>query len=251
MNKGLELEKKIARQLKDAKIPFETQVSVGGLRADFVVRGPDDRLIIIEAKSWDPKPGFTARAVQQARLYQEALRADAALIVLDELKRNMPSDGVVTINGLIPALKAELEKPRKRRARIETGEGRPTVFAAMPFSHEYDDVYFVAMSFAAESAGAVCTRIDRQEFEGDIVERIKKSIEECIAVIADLSESKPNVLYEAGYAHALKRPTVHICSTRLEDLPFDVRNWNTIEYKKGQTHQLRKALARRLRSVMQ
>jgi len=69
-------------------------------------------------------------------------------------------------------------------------------------------------------------------------------------VIVDLSEAKPNVLYEAGYAHALRKPVVHICSTPLSELPFDVRNWNTIAYRRGQTALLREPLARRLKAVM-
>jgi nucleoside 2-deoxyribosyltransferase len=83
-----------------------------------------------------------------------------------------------------------------------------------------------------------------------VVERIKRLIKESSAVIADLSEAKSNVLYEVGYAHALKRPTIHICSTPLEQLPFDVRNWNTITYVKGQTHKLKTDLARRLKAIL-
>src|SRR5712692_7103428 len=51
-----------------------------------------------------------------------------------------------------------------------------------------------------------------------------------ISTISGTSPGKPNVLYEAGFAHALGKPTVHICSTPLSALPFDVRNWNTIAY---------------------
>ena len=66
---------------------------------------------------------------------------------------------------------------------------------------------------------------NRVEFAGDIVDEIRRLIEASIAVIIDLSEAKPNVLYEAGYVHALGKPTVHICSTPMSGLPFDVRNW--------------------------
>jgi nucleoside 2-deoxyribosyltransferase len=92
--------------------------------------------------------------------------------------------------------------------------------------------------------------VDRKEFSGDIVEEIKRLIRGSAAVIVDLSEVKPNVLYEAGYAHALRKPVVHICSTPLSKLPFDVRNWNTIAYRRGQTALLREPLARRLKAVM-
>lgn len=92
--------------------------------------------------------------------------------------------------------------------------------------------------------------MDREEFAGDIVEEIKRLIKASKAVIADLSEGKPNVLYEAGFAHALGKPTVHICSTALTELPFDVRNWNTVAYTLGQTTKLREPLARRLKAVI-
>jgi nucleoside 2-deoxyribosyltransferase len=124
------------------------------------------------------------------------------------------------------------------------------VFAAMPFSPSYDDVYFVAMAQAAKESGLECRRVDRQEFEGDIVDEIKRMIRESRAVIADLSGGKPNVLYEVGFAHALGRPTIHICSGPLSKLPFDVRNWRTLEYKRGQTHRLARILAKRLRAVL-
>jgi hypothetical protein len=122
------------------------------------------------------------------------------------------------------------------------------VFAAMPFAEEYEDVFFVAMAYAAEQAHAVVRRTDQEPFEGDVVGRIHTLIEQSTAVIADLSEAKPNVMYEIGYAHALRRPTVAICSTPLEDLPFDVRNWNVLPYKKGKTHELRERLAKRLKA---
>ena len=74
-------------------------------------------------------------------------------------------------------------------------------------------------------------------------------IKESDAVIADLSGAAPNVLYEAGFAHALDIETIHISRTPLGELPFDVRNWNTIKYGLGKTHQLREHLERRLRAV--
>lgn len=58
------------------------------------------------------------------------------------------------------------------------------------------------------------------------------------------------ILLIVGYAHAKNRPTVHICSTSLNRLPFDVKTWNTILYKKGQTHALKKLLAVTLKNVV-
>lgn len=120
----------------------------------------------------------------------------------------------------------------------------------MPFDSKYDDVFFVAIAPAAKAVGANARRVDREEFTGDIVSKIRALIGESAAVVIDLSEARPNVLYEAGYAHALGKPAVHICMSPLKELPFDVSHWNTLMYAAGQTHVLKQGLTKRLREVM-
>jgi hypothetical protein len=245
-------EESVAELLRQAGIPFETKRALGGIQPDFVVNAPDGRLLIVEAKAWEKSPGFTIRAAQQAKLYKSETDADSAFVVVKELDRSRPSTGVVTLNDLVPTLKKELTKAESapdKKAQLLKPSAK-SVFAAMPFSSDYEDVFFIAMAHAAKAVGAVCRRVDYEEYAGDIVEQIKQMIRESIAVIADLSEGKPNVLYEAGFAHALGKPTIHLCSTPLKDLPFDVSQWNTLPYKKGQVHQLRRALKRRLRAIV-
>lgn len=247
-------EDKLETLLRKAGIPYQRRPFLGGLRPDFLVLGPHGEKIILEVKLWDPRGGNTARAIRQVRLYKKATGADQALIVMPELKKNYTRNGVVKPEAVLPELEKILRLPpeglRPRKPAAKPRPPRRTVFAAMPFAGEYDDTYFVAMSYAAEQAGAECRRVDRKEFSGDIVAEIKRMIDASSAVIVDLSEAKPNVLYEAGYAHALRKPTVHICSTPLAELPFDVRNWNTISYRRGRTSLLREPLARRLKAVM-
>lgn len=243
----------IAALLESAGLEFEREPAVGGLRPDFIVHGPEGELVVVEAKLWHPRGGNTARAWSQVEAYKQATGADQAFLVIGELKKNFSNRGVVNVHGLIPALSDFFSKRTRRKRRKEPlrQATERVVFAGMPFSREYDDTYFVAMAYAAEKVDASCKRVDKEEFIGDIVEEIKSLIRRSVAVIVDLSESKPNVLYEAGYAHALDKPTVHICSTPLSELPFNVRNWNTIEYQRGQTVALRYPLARRLQSVLE
>lgn len=252
---------KLENLLRKAGIRYRRQPSIGGLRPDFLVAGPHGEKVVLEVKLWDPRGGNTARAVRQAELYRKATGADRALIVMPNSKKNYRRKGVVKMEAVVPTLQrwfhaspAGKRKAVGRKRAERERRGQPAadrmVFAAMPFSREYDDTYFIAMSHAAEQVGAECKRVDRKEFSGDIVEQIKRLIRSSAAVIVDLSEAKPNVLYEAGYAHALRKPVVHICSTPLSELPFDVRNWNTIAYRRGQTALLREPLARRLKAVM-
>lgn len=243
---------KAKKELENAQFRFKREPAIGGLRPDFIVYGPKDVRVVVEVKAWDSGGGNTARAWSQVEAYKEATGTDQAFLVIGGLNRNFKNKGAVNVEGLVPALRSLFKKKGKGEKRTGFGlsTSKRTVFAAMPFSREYDDTFFVAMAHAAKEVNAVCRRVDTEEFSSDIVEKIKEMIEESIAVIVDLSESRPNVLYEAGYSHALPRPTVHICSTPLSELPFDVRNWNTIKYKKGQTTVLRDPLIRQLQAAL-
>ena len=48
-------------------------------------------------------------------------------------------------------------------------------------------------------------------------------------LVAELTSRNPNVLYELGLAHALKKPVVLISSNE-HDIPFDVRHIRVIYY---------------------
>ncbi len=244
-----DFEKLVADQLREAGLKFDTEKALAGLAPDFIVYAPDGRQFIVEIKHWD-FPGLTTEASRQAQHYQDAMNVDGAFVVIPSLKRSLPSKGVVSLDGLVPALLAELETTKSRSNRPEATTVERLIFAAMPFAPQYEDVFFIAMSYAAEQAGAVCDRVDRREFQGNVVDEIQKLIRKSVAVFVDLSEAKPNVLYETGYAHALKKPCIHICSTPLEKLPFDVLQWKTTKYNPGQIHKLRKELALRLKEAL-
>jgi len=106
-----------------------------------------------------------------------------------------------------------------------------TVFVAMPFSVKYFKIFSSVIEPACLEINARCIRIDNKSYTGDIVSEIKKEIKKCKLVIADLSESRPNVFFEIGFATGKGKPIIQICSTSLADIPFDVRNDNTIDYK--------------------
>ena len=73
----------------------------------------------------------------------------------------------------------EEESPKKQKVPIPKKTER-MVFSVMPFSDEYEDVYFLAMRKAAKYVKAKCHRVDEQDFVGDIVEKIKKKIKVCV-----------------------------------------------------------------------
>lgn len=249
-----EFEQQIAAELRSAKITFESNVPLGGVTTDFLVNGPNGRHIVLELKKSITSEDSRLQAVVRADYYKIATKVDAVFVVVPVLKESYHSRFLIEKSDLIDVLLQEFEKYKQLPPRVDKeiriSDAQRIIFAAMPFSIEYEDVYFVAMASAAASVDAICKRVDYEEYSGDVVAKIKELIRSSKVVIADLSDAKPNVLYETGFAHALNRPTIHICSTPLEQLPFDVRNWNTIRYSKGQTHLLKDELVKRLNLIL-
>ncbi len=74
-------------------------------------------------------------------------------------------------------------------------------------------------------------RADEVFNEQEIVEKIKNEIEKSDIVIVDLTSFRPNVLYELGIAHFIDyNRTILISQDNYEDLPFDVRKFDTLKY---------------------
>jgi hypothetical protein len=118
-----------------------------------------------------------------------------------------------------------------------------TIFAAMPFDPAFDDVFFVGVLGAARVIGGQAVRVDQVMHGRDAVAETQQQLRRCRAVVADLSTNEPDVLYELGFAQALGKPSVQICCTPYDDLPFMVRNRETLLYRPGRTHLLGQQLA--------
>lgn len=259
-------EASVARTLKQAGVRLSVKPKVGGFQPDFIVTKSDGKRVIFEIKQWAPDAAHIERAAHQSTLFTKAAKVDRTFIVLKDLKTSAPERGVLRPADILRFVgdgptprKAPRPTPHAKTRAVRMG--RPgvalrsarranTVFAAMPFAAEFDDVHLVAMVGAAKAAGVTCKRVDREDYEGDIVKEIKRLIRASAAVIADLSGTNPDVLYEVGYAHGVGKQVVPISRTSLKDLPFLVRNENTIPYSAGQTHKLTRLLARRLKAAI-
>ena len=77
---------------------------------------------------------------------------------------------------------------------------------------------------------------------------IEARIRQAALVIVDLSDNRPSVLYECGFAHALlpEKKVIHITSDPYEKLPFDVKDWPTLSYTVGNVDDLRRQLTKRV-----
>jgi hypothetical protein len=111
----------------------------------------------------------------------------------------------------------------------------PYGFVAMSFSKTgpratlLADAFKTAIEPAIEKAGYKPVRIDREEFLGDIVFEIMARIKESRFVVADFTEHKNGVYFEAGYALGRDLPVIWMCHEKdLDGAHFDIEHMNHI-----------------------
>ncbi|MDC7951159.1 hypothetical protein PAA26_03680 [Methanomassiliicoccaceae archaeon COG_1] len=80
---------------------------------------------------------------------------------------------------------------------------RNQVFVAMWFSEEMQNYYDNGYVPAIKECNYSCRRIDEKQFNGSIIEEIVKDISNSIFLIADLTNNRGGVYYEAGIAKGL------------------------------------------------
>jgi hypothetical protein len=144
---------------------------------------------------------------------------------------------------------------RYRGRRIH-GVTRGRAFVAMPFNARFARVWN-CIEDASIDARLRPTRVDRLVYIDNIWSQIVQEIANSSVVIADFSVDwlsrgpNVNVVTEAAYAVALKKPVIVISQNAAESLPFDWRHVPTVRYSRTQNGllELRRVLTERLQQV--
>jgi hypothetical protein len=106
------------------------------------------------------------------------------------------------------------------------------VFVAMRFNDEMSAIYDNGFVPAISNAGYNPVRIDRKDHDGKIDDAIIAELRLSAFVVADFTYHRGGVYYEAGFAHGLGKRVIFTCrEDDLENLHFDVRQYNTIPWK--------------------
>lgn len=135
------------------------------------------------------------------------------------------------------------ERPRRRRASsVETGgavapgvSDKPRCFVVAPIGREGSDTRKRSDQILRHIIEPVVTalgydkplRADRISESGRITRQVIQHIVDDELVIADLTDSNPNVYYELALRHALRKPFVQLLAGD-DPLPFDVSDQRTI-----------------------
>jgi hypothetical protein len=99
----------------------------------------------------------------------------------------------------------------------------------MPFDAEFQSVFDKLIVPALENCGYEVKRADSDLDQQNVLKDVVRGIADADLVIAELTSRNPNVLYELGLSHALRRNTVLITQA-IEEIPFDLRAYRVIRY---------------------
>jgi hypothetical protein len=105
------------------------------------------------------------------------------------------------------------------------------VFVAMSFSEEMHYIYEKVLEPALKECGYHSLRIDKKEFNGEIINEVIEEIKRSAFLIADFTENKPGVYFEAGYATGIRIPIIYSCKRdEIDKIHFDTNHYNYIEW---------------------
>jgi len=103
-------------------------------------------------------------------------------------------------------------------------------FVMMPFAAPLGGYYESVYKPAIEKAGLQPVRADADIFgAGKIMDQVWSGIQRAKVLVAELTSRNPNVFYELGLAHALRKPVVLVSSNE-DDVPFDLQHIRVIYY---------------------
>lgn len=105
-------------------------------------------------------------------------------------------------------------------------------FVAMSFDPSLRSVYLDAIKSALNETGYVPLRVDEAEYNEKIDDRIVADIRKSGLVIADFTQHKAGVYFEAGFAQGLGIPVIWTCrDDDIANAHFDTRQYNHITWK--------------------
>lgn len=148
------------------------------------------------------------------------------------LEKNGEKQRVLDISSERNAPNVDTGSEIRRLSKTASVSSSDTCFVMMPFAAPLGAYYSKIYEPAIQKAGLKPVRADDEIFgTGKIIDQIWAGINSAKVLIAELTSRNPNVFYELGLAHALRKPVV-LVSANGEDVPFDLKHVRVIYYDK-------------------
>jgi nucleoside 2-deoxyribosyltransferase len=104
-------------------------------------------------------------------------------------------------------------------------------FVAMSFSDELRDAWVNGFDPAIRAAGYRPMRIDAKDYAGGVMDEIISEIRRSRFLVADCTQQRNGVYFEAGFAIGLGLQVIPTCrSDDMKNRHFDIQHLNTLEW---------------------
>jgi hypothetical protein len=140
----------------------------------------------------------------------------------------------------------------KRLSELRSSAVKSTqAFIAMWFDPSLNEAWAKGFKLACEHCGYTqAIRIDLQEHNEKICDRIIAEIKKSGLVICDFTGQRGGVYFEAGFALGLQKPVIWTCrEDNIKELHFDTRQYNHIVWTTAED--LRHKLINRIEATVQ
>jgi len=122
-------------------------------------------------------------------------------------------------------------------------------FVAMWFDSQMNEAFDRGIRPALRASGYNPLRIDLEEFNDDICDKIRGEIRRSAFVVADFTGNRTGVYFEAGFGMGLGLPVIWTCHKDwIKEVHFDTNHYNHIVW--GEPEELRKRLENRIRATL-
>jgi hypothetical protein len=133
--------------------------------------------------------------------------------------------------------------PARKRSKVSTPRIHKTCYVCVPYGRkrplrrpgnveiDFDALYYETLKPAVERAGYVAYRGDEPELGGIIQRTMIRLVADSDVMIADMTNWSPNVLYQVGLRHALRRRTTILIGADWETIPYDLSHFARIPYQ--------------------
>jgi hypothetical protein len=122
------------------------------------------------------------------------------------------------------------ETTPKKKCFVVMGFGTKTDFQQQK-TYDLDKSYRIIIKKAVEEAGLECIRADDVVHSGIIDKPMYELLQGADVVVADLSTSNANAIYELGVRHALRPHTTIVIAEENFKFPYDVKSLLIRTYK--------------------
>jgi nucleoside 2-deoxyribosyltransferase len=214
-------------------IPAGEKKSFAELEYDYAVERGIPRLV------------FVSSGDRAARAGDE--ESDPLATRVEAFRTMVRRSNVVTEFRSAGELKAQIVTALVERQRGATGKAEPaSALLLLPFGDKHKYLrQFLASELERE--GARVFRVDAMSPGTAWGNAFADAIRGADFVIADITDASPNVMYELGYVHALRKPTIMLAeSGKIDSVPSDLRGNLFLTYDRDELGSLRKPLSRYL-----